>query len=149
MTGREGRPQRAWISPPASPLRLPHGSTVAANDGNVLPSPRRSHLFLPRPSRHAEARKIPGRRGPTKPARTAFIPPKIKYKSWSVLSQLGMSIYLNELTVLPAACQIFLQQPPHPDTLGASHRLLSPGVFLLLPDSGRFRSFRCLRPLFW
>lgn len=52
-----------------------------------------------------------------------------------------MSIYLNELTVLPAACQIFLQQPPHPDTLAASHLFLPTSLSSALPPPGGLDPF--------
>lgn len=113
---------------------LPCPRRLPGNHGNVLPSPRRRHLSslslaCPATLRPASPRN-PRTPRPLQIQQNGFYPPKIKYKSSSVLSQLGMSIYLNELTVLPAACQIFLQQPPHPDTLSASH------LFLLLAASG-------------
>lgn len=133
QAGSERKPQRAWITSPC-PLRLP------GNDGNVLPSPRRSHLSslsLACPATlRPTAPEIPGCCArPYQIQQNGFYPPKIKYKSSLVLSQLGMSIYLNELTVLPAACQIFLQQQAHPDTLSASHLFLSPGVSQLRSSS--------------
>lgn len=114
-------------------------------------------------SLHAETHTIALRRGlwnprtpgPYEIQQNGFYPLKIQYKSSLVLSQLGMSIYLNELS--PSSCLSVISPSPtpappcHPPFF--SYFSLSPPISQLFssssrPDSVRFRSFRCLRPLF-
>ena len=106
----------------------PLSSSVALHAGTHTIAPHRG-LWNPRTP------------GPNEIQQNGFYPLKIQYKSSLVLSQLGMSIYLNELSPSSCLSELFLQNQPHPDTHPSSHLSplsshLSAPLFLLPPWFG-------------
>lgn len=99
-------------------------------------------------SLHAETHTIalcwslwkPRTRGPYEIQWNSFYPLKIQYKSSLVLSQLGMSIYLNGLS--PSSCLLELFLQPHPDTLLLLF-FLSPPLSQLFFSSPAFPTILC------
>lgn len=150
----KGRP-RGRRSPPRGPPP-PRALTFAGNDGNVLPSPHRSHLSslsLGRPARlRPAAQEIPECPPPPNPIER-LLSPEDKVQIIIGFISAG-DVDLSKWAYSPSSCLSDISPaaapPHHPQRLSSlplSWRLAAL-LFLLLPDSGRFRSFRCLRPLF-
>lgn len=147
----KGSPRVCSITSPC-PLRLPVCWHLPVTMGMFSPL-LAGDPFPPlsgSPSHHAETQEIPGCRGPTKSNRTAFIPGD---KVQIIIGFISAGdVDLSKWAYSPSSCLSDISPaaaPPwHPHRLSSlppSSRL-SALLFLLLPDSGRFRSFRCLCP---